>query len=198
MKPFVFLVIFAFLFCTNQALSQSKDSIKYFNQTSVGFYIGIGKYTTFPNGGDLTQKNDEFFYCFSTTNGIQIRNHQLGIGVGIDKWRGTLLFPVFLNYKLNFSRKFLSPYGLLHIGYSMGQINTLQYYDNKKGSFLLQGGLGLQIKLTNKISITTDLTYKLQSMSSSYKRIINPHEPSPEIKYNIYYNFIGISVGVKF
>jgi hypothetical protein len=199
MKLFKLLIFLALSFFTNQALSQPKDSIRYFNQNIFCTSFGIGNYTTlFFNGYEYVVKNNELSLSISTINGLQIQNHQFGIGVSVDKWKEAILFPVFLNYKLNFSRKSLSPYGLINIGYSFGQKYKTQYDDIEKGSFLLKCGAGLQIKLTNKISITADLNYKLQNMLSSYKRIINPNEPSADIKYNIYYNFIGISIGIKF
>ncbi|HRP53359.1 MAG TPA: hypothetical protein PLI97_07595 [Fluviicola sp.] len=163
------------LFFSAYAISQQKDSINYYNQTSLSIYFGIGNYTTFPNGTNLIHKNTEHTLCFSTVNGIQFRNHFFGLEASIERWKGLLLFPMSFNYRINFIKKRLSPYVLINLGYSIGQINNAPYYKDKRSRFLLKSGFGLQIKLTNKIAITTDLTYKLQSMRSSYKRIINPY-----------------------
>lgn len=195
MKTVIFSVL---LFFSAYAISQQKDSINYYNQTSLSIYFGIGNYTTFPNGTNLIHKNTEHTLCFSTVNGIQFRNHFFGLEASIERWKGLLLFPMSFNYRINLIKKRLSPYVLINLGYSIGQINNAPYYKDKRSGFLLKSGFGLQIKLTNKIAITTDLTYKLQSMRSSYKRIINPYEPELDVKYNIYYNFIGVSVGIKF
>ncbi len=175
-----------------------KPLIKYFNQNVFCISSGLGNYTSlYFNGNEYVVKNNVISLSLSTINGIQIQNHQLGIGVGIDKWQEAFLFPVFLNYKLNFTQKSLSPYGVLDVGYSFGHKNKTQYDDVEQGSFFFKCGFGIQFKLTNKISLTSDLTYKLQNMRSSYKRIINPFEPSEEHRYNIYYNFIGLSIGTQ-
>jgi hypothetical protein len=117
------LIVFLILsFFSTQVFSQSKARIKYFNHTVFCTSFGLGNYTTlFFNGKEYTVKNREISFCISTINGIQILNHQLGIDVGIDKWKESILFPVFLNYKLNFLREPLSTYGLINIGYSFGQ-----------------------------------------------------------------------------
>ncbi len=199
MNPYKSFTCIIFLLFANYSFSQSKDSIKYYNQTVFCISSGIGNYTTFYfNGYEYTVNNNVISLGLSTINGIQIQNHQLGIGIGVDKWQEAFLFPVFLNYKLYFLSKATSLYGVINMGYSFGHKNKTQYDDVEQGSFFFKCGFGVQFKLTNKISFTTDLTYKLQNMRSSYKRIINPFNPPPVIKYNIYYNFIGLSIGANF
>ncbi|MDP4265954.1 MAG: hypothetical protein Q8880_00795 [Bacteroidota bacterium] len=122
MKLFKLLAFITFYCFVNQAISQSKDNIKYFNQNTFCTSFGVGNYTTlFFNGYEYIVKNNAVSINLSTINGIQIHNNQFGIGIGIDKWQEALLYPVFINYKLNFSNKYLSPFSLLNIGYSFGK-----------------------------------------------------------------------------
>lgn len=199
MKMRKILICVCCLFMTNHVVSQNKNSIKYFNHDIFCTSFGFGNYITRHfNGYEYSVRNSEITFGVSTINGIQIQNHQVGIGVGFDKWEEAFLVPVFLNYTFNFTKKSISPYGLFNIGYSFGQKNETQYDDVEQGSFFLKCGFGVQIKITERLSLTAEVAYKLQNMRSSYQRVINNFEAPQNIKYNIHYNFIVVSIGTKF
>lgn len=196
MKSFIFTILLYLkvfnVFC------QDTIAINYFNESNVCIAMGVGNYTSlYFNGYEYVVKNKELTFNIETGNGIQIKKHQIGLLLGVDKWKGSLLFPLGVLYKIGFTKKKHIPYFELSSGYAFGNKNKSEYDGVEKGSYYFKGGSGFQFKLSKDFAIKIGLYYKMQNMRSSYSRIINPNESKIAIGYNIPYHFIGLSIGMK-
>lgn len=104
MKSFIFTIVL-YLKVFN-VFGQDTIAIHYFNESKVSIAMGVGNYTSlYFNGYEYVVKNKELTFNIETVNGIQIKKHQIGLLLGVDKWKGSLLFPLGILYKIGFTKK---------------------------------------------------------------------------------------------
>src|ERR1700741_4310646 len=110
------LLLVLFIFCyISEVTAQEKRSMKisFFNSTGVCFLNGVGNFRTVD---DEVVKNNESLYSISSINGIQLNHNYFGLGLGIDKWGESILFPVFVNYRLTlYTMKEIVFYGFFDV-----------------------------------------------------------------------------------
>ena len=191
------LILPFILLCYSPSYSQS--SWKGYYEISINGFSGFGNYISFYNNGyEKNIKNDELGFNLSFAKGFTKSDIFWGIEGGIEKWRDALLFPVGLSFIFNVEDTIqkIAPFIKLSGGFAFGSKEKTEYDSVEKGSLFLSGGLGITKRINEKVSYSINAFYKLQTMSSSFQRIISPYAPGPIFNYLISYDFVGIRFGI--
>lgn len=132
----------------------------------------------------------------------------MGVNLGIDFWRYTAFIPLTLNLSVNFTKTKIKPHWYANMGYSF------KWYMNQKPELttrVIQGatagpvvetGLGVNIKVSDKVSLLILATYKMQHSSIKYS-ILSPDEPDNSEYFtnetkNHHYHFGGVKFGILY
>ena len=178
---------------------QAQTVIRYYNHSGVAGSYGLGNVRYMVNDKESIRKNDQWSVDVFTVNGIHIKNHGLGIGVGGDIWKNRWFIPVYLNYSFAFMDKKVSPYGSFDLGYAFGKVKGDFFTGDERGAILVRPNFGVQVKLTNRLCFVSQIFYKLQTIRTDYASGGVP-VPGSEITrtgYFVYYHFLGLNVGLK-
>ena len=140
--------------------------------------VEIGGGTNFARYDCLCAPPTGSHFELSTTHGYQLNPYLFfgaGVGMQIKDANGwdfafDVLFPVFADFRANFNKKRISPFGLLRIGYA---INT---HEELKGGIYLNPSLGYRFGLNKKLAINVSLGYLFQQMEYSYSVLISQGE----------------------
>ncbi len=132
----------------------------------------------------------------------------MGVNLGIDFWRYTAFIPLTLNLSVNFTKTRIKPHWFANMGYSF------KWYMNQKPELttkVIQGGnpgpvvetgLGINIKVSEKVSLLILATYKMQHSCVKYSVEI-PNEPDnseyfTNAEKNHHYHFGGVKFGILY
>jgi len=201
MKILTYIGIILFHMLGIRALAQITPQVRYYNQTSVNGYYGLGNVKRYVNGTEDLEKNREWSLEVNIVNGIRYKRHRFGIGTGADIWKSRWFIPLFGRYKFAFTDRKVSFCGSVDFGFAFGprRLNFLKAYESNY--FFFRPALGIQARLGPKISLVADVFYKLQTLRSVHDgKVVNPALApllGVAIPYTIYYNFIGVGVGIK-
>jgi hypothetical protein len=135
-------------------------------------------------------------------------NFFMGINLGIDFWRYTAFIPLTLNLSVNFTKTRIAPHWYANMGYSfkwyMNQKPelTTKVIQGAKAGPVVETGLGVNIKVSEKVSLLILATYKMQHSSIKYSVAI-PDEPDNSTFFtnqekNHHYHFGGVKFGVLY
>lgn len=135
-------------------------------------------------------------------------NFFMGVNLGIDFWRYTAFIPLTLNLSVNFTKTKISPHWFANLGYSfkwyMNQKPelTTRVIQGAKAGPVAETGLGVNIRLNEKVAILFMATYKMQYSSIKYS-VLDPNEPDNSEYFtnsekNNFYHFGGVKIGVLY
>ena len=135
-------------------------------------------------------------------------NFFMGVNLGIDFWRYTAFIPLTLNLSVNFTKTRVSPHWYANMGYSfkwyMNQKPelTTRVIQGAKAGPVVETGLGVNIKVSEKVSLLILATYKMQHSSIKYSIEI-PDEPDnseyfTNSEQNHHYHFGGVKFGILY
>lgn len=200
------LTLTAFLLmagCLYAQPGQKMKERKFVYMTTAGFSAGVGQ-LNFEEG------------TRSIANHIPVFDiHQLiayqfnpyvftGIGVGLDIWKHTAFIPIYANVSVNFIDRKITPHWYLNVGYAF------KWYISSKPediTYVIHGsrtglhgetGLGINIKINDKVSILVVGDYKLQDSHMRYS-VNNPHEDkTTNRETHMLYHFAGVKFSVLY
>jgi len=193
--------ILPLLLCLSLAYAQDGPKVKFYNRNYVGVSKGLGSARYWVGNKESVRTNSELSLDVALVNGIQIKKHQMGIGVGIDKWSDRWFIPIFFNYSYTFMKTRVSPFGSIDLGYAVGTVKGDHFVGDEKGLVLFRPGFGVQVRLNDKAAFFANAFYKMQSIRTSTFAGGNVN-PDPSFAgqrrfYSVIYNFVGLNVGIK-
>lgn len=205
------LIISLCLLCFTSGFSQTKENYKnpkdskFVFMTSVGVYGGVGDFQI-PN---RTIKNRMFSVEASQLLAYQFNPYFfMGVNLGIDFWRYTAFIPIGLNLSVNFTKTKIAPHWYVNMGYSfkwyMNQTpekNTRVIHGAATGPFV-ESGLGINVKVSEKVSLLILADYKMQHSSIKYS-VLYPDEPDNSEYFTNsekknHYHFVGVKFGILY
>ncbi|MBP5650574.1 MAG: hypothetical protein J6X01_05805 [Bacteroidales bacterium] len=205
------LIAFICLSCLFSSFAQEKNKYhdrkdsKFVFMTSINAAGGAGVIKipnrNIPNRLFSFQVNQLLAYQFNP-------NFFMGVNLGIDFWQNTAFIPLCLNLSVNFTKTRISPHWFANMGYSF------KWYINQKPeqtTRVIQGatpgpvvetGLGINIKVSEKVSLLILATYKMQHSSIKYS-VQMPDEPDnseyfTNAEKNHHYHFGGVKFGILY
>lgn len=182
---------------------QKQKESRFVYMTSAGFSAGVGL---------LHLENDSRHI----SNNIPVFDiHQLiayqfnpyvftGIGVGVDIWKKTAFIPIYANVSVNFINRKISPHWYLNVGYAFKWYRSSKPEDityvihGSRTGLHGESGLGLNVKVKDKVSILILGNYKLQSSYLRYS-VNNIHEDkTTNREAPMLYHFVGLKCCVLY
>ncbi|MCL2435956.1 MAG: hypothetical protein FWD09_07465 [Lentimicrobiaceae bacterium] len=200
-SPFILLT--AFLFCTFTSFAQGnrpyENPAKFVYQSSVSIAYGVGNIyadkDTFANNSFSFEVQQLVAYQF---------NHYFytGAGAGLDFWfydnKMSVFVPVFANITAKFVDKKMAPFLYANIGYAFKwqvkkKLEEDLFYGTKAGIYF-QVGFGLNLKISEKISILLSPYYRLQQSANQYRE----SELLLSETSNQLFHFVGVKIGLLY
>ena len=114
------------------------------------------------------RSDDDFKFGVGISNvvGYRIRPELgFGIGVGLDNYAvgsGQVVYPVFVEYRGYFSRKWRAPYVVVAGGYSFAFENLDAQVLEAEGGYMLHPAVGLRMSGAKGANVLVDLGFKVQ------------------------------------
>ena len=185
-------------------IRNAKDS-KFVYMTSIGVAGGAERivlpYREIPNRLFSVQVNQLLAYQFNPY-------FFMGVNLGIDFWRYTAFIPLTLNLSVNFTKTRIRPHWYANMGYSfkwyMNQKPelTTRVIQGAKAGPVVETGLGINIKVSEKVSLLILATYKMQHSCIKYSVPV-PNEPDnseyfTNAEQNHHYHFGGVKFGILY
>ncbi|MFH1161303.1 MAG: hypothetical protein V1733_10205 [bacterium] len=193
---FSFLVAFGSLF---SQVTTSDRTFGYFNKTEAGFAFGVGSFKTdIYQGVQKSIKNNELVFSLQTINGIQHQGRVgIGVGVGVEKWKKGLFFPVFGHLFYDVKPKDNTFFGSLGLGSSIGTRDSTSFYHKGTGAFIAQVGIGYKMKVFKRLRFYYEVFFKYQAILSSYSNEYND-SISVIVDYKVPNYFLGFRIGISY
>lgn len=205
------LIIIICLSCMLNSFAQEKNKFhdrkdsKFVFMTTIGAAGGAGSIKIpnreLPNKLFAIQVNQLLAYQFNP-------NFFMGVNLGIDFWRYTAFIPLTFNLSVNFTKTKFSPHWYANMGYSfkwyMQQKPELTHrvIQGASAGPVVETGFGINIKVSEKVSLLILATYKMQHSSIKYS-VQLPDEPdnseyftNSEKKHH--YHFGGVKFGILY
>lgn len=197
------------MFGTAQAQWKAQQESKFIYMTGLGYATGFGHIDLPDDEGDIfkTIYNKNRNLQINQLLAYQFNNYfYMGIGAGLDFWNYTAFVPVYLNLSVNMTNTRIAPMAYLNLGYSFKWYlqSTPEKMDRvvhgtatgPMGEF----GLGMKIRITDKVSIMLAGVYKAQYSNIRYT-ILRPEEVdmsaySTNSVKNVLYHSAGVRIGV--
>ncbi len=213
MKKILYL-LFGLILLSSSAMAQrgkSHQTRRFTYQTSIGFATGLGKINLLYDDGSTfkTIANNNINIQVEETFAYQFNNYfRLGLVTGFDFWKKTAFIPVQLHLHVNMIDRKVAPMAYLNLGYSfkwyMETTPTVMdrvIHGTKTGPSG-EFGLGLNIRLTDRVGLNIAGCYKAQYSDIGYSIIPNG-DPDYSALYtnrnqNVLYHFIGARVGISY
>lgn len=206
------LLIFICLACLFSSFAQeernkfhNKKDSKFVFMTTIGAAGGAGSIKIpnreLPNRLFAIQVNQLLAYQFNP-------NFFMGVNLGIDFWRYTAFIPLTLNLSVNFTKTRVSPHWFVNMGYSFKwymnqkpELTTRVIMGTKNGP-VVETGLGVNIRVSEKVSLLILATYKMQHSNIQYSEL-KPDEPDnseyfTNSEINHHFHFGGVKFGILY
>lgn len=178
---------------------------KFIYMTSVGYASGFGKIEL----ENKTVANKNFNVSVNQLLGYQFNPYfQLGLGFGFDFWKHTAFIPLYLNVTVNFTNTKIAPLFYANMGYSFKwyisstpEVMDRVIHGTMSGP-MGEAGLGIRVKLNDKIAMVLAACYKNQYTDIRYS-VLQPDEPdlsayTTNSRKAALYHFAGVRLGVQF
>ena len=201
------IILIAMLLCATTYSQHRRPTPekKFIFMTSVGYATGLGQIKL----EQKTIQNNNFDVSVNQLLGYQFNPYfQLGLGAGFDIWRHTAFIPLYLNITVNFTKTRFVPLFYANMGYSFKWYITTVPESNDKVIHgadrgpMGEAGLGLQLKLNEKVSIVFAACYKVQHSTILYSVAetgnLNFASYAPNRDKKQFYQFAGIRLGIMY
>jgi len=194
----------AVLMAVSASLSSQETSgdrtFGYFNRTEAGFAFGVGSFKTdIFQGLQKTIKNDEIVFSLQTINGIHHKGRVgIGVGVGVEKWKHGLFFPVFGHLFYDVKPRENTFFGSLGLGSSIGTRDSTSYYHKGTGAFMAQVGIGYKMNVLKRLRVYYEVFFKYQAILSTYSNWYADSIPPVVVDYKVPAYFLGFRIGVSY
>lgn len=156
-----------------------------------------------------TVKNNNFNIQVNQLLAYQFNNFfYMGVGAGIDFWNHTAFVPLYLNFSVNMMQTRVAPTAFVNLGWgfkwylsSVPETVNHVIHGSNQGP-MGEAGIGMRIKITDKIAIVLAGTYKLQYSKIRYtipevSGIDNSAFFANSIQPALYH-FAGIKLGILY
>ncbi len=207
MKKSILIALIA-IFCINAANAQNRRPTperKFVYMTSVGYATGLGQIEL----ENKTVINKNFNVSVNQLLGYQFNPYfHMGIGMGFDFWHYTAFIPVYLNLTVNFLDRKISPVFYANMGYgfkwyisSVPEKMDRVIHGTKAGP-MGEAGLGVKIRLTDRVTMMIAACYKNQYSDIRYS-VLKPNEQdfsaySTNSVQKVLYHFAGVRLGIQY
>lgn len=168
------------------------SDIGFYSDNEFAYLFGMSKVNGL-NGAVLN--NQEEILSFTTTNGIQYDNISVGIGTGVNFWKGDPLYPIVLSAKYEFPIQGLSPYVEGNGGFLHGKRERNLFGDPETSQWMLSIGVGVKYKLNKKLNLFGKAMYSYRSFKAEH-RVENRYDYVQT--YYTDYSFLRVSLGLNF
>ncbi len=186
-------LLFVVLLVLSSILKAQNDSIPKISYKTHG-YINLDELVYSPSYENINNEEpyfNEYSYGFRTVNGYQFNEYfSLGLGIGVDKYVKSILFPVTIDARTILLKGKESPYFSLNVGYSIG----FNQAGNNIGGLLLNPSIGIKMFISKRVAYYFGVGYKLRSQTNTSIDLLNYSNTYS----TIYSKFLSISTGFSF
>ncbi len=136
--------------------------------------VGSSNFFNSLEGGILLGQSDqgqEAHLSIRNVTGYQINPHlSAGIGIGIDSYADSNVFPVFLDLRGYVLRnRMVNPFAYVNMGYGFTSADDIdEFVDTQRGGMMYKVGLGTQIKLNKGLEWMLSFGFGQQSTYAEY------------------------------
>jgi hypothetical protein len=191
----IYILLFALFYCVWNSYSQTPDSlpktkIQFCSKNELGGLIGIGHIKGLD---DVVIKNPERALELTSTNGMEIKQWFLGVGLGVRAWRKDFTVPMFFHVSLNdLWRSGFFLHG--DIGGQLG-IRRNHYGDREITEFYAAYGLGYNFPVKKQsLYLKASICHQKANAEGAYSGL----GPSTLLEgYTLNYLFFRVSAGLK-
>jgi len=156
----------------------------YFHNSMIGPQWGRSKYG-----------NTDVNFAYNTVNGYRIKNHHIGLGLGMEKHSGNWYVPIYADYSYHILKGHISPI----VGINGGLMQPLNKstgseYDFTKGSFM-GGRIGFVAYSNSHFAFLLNFTYRYIHLSGAeYSRNLSWNE-TYDVSGSARLHRLGITMG---
>lgn len=219
----ILLISICMLVLSAQAQRNKSQQIsRFLYMSSIGYSGGVGNIELLDYHNDAflpihydensilkTIRNNNFNIDVNQLFAYQFNNYfYMGIGAGISFWHYTAFVPLYLNLSVNMMDSKIAPTAYLNLGYSFKwyissqpEIMTRVVHGATTGP-MGEFGLGVRIKLNDKLGLLLAGNYKVQHSSINYTI---PDAAAGDFSafytnasQNLLYHFAGIRLGLQY
>ena len=180
----------------NLPVNNSNNNSKVTDFKKNGF-INISEINySFGNGGETMYgvKNDEYYLGFRSVNGYKFNEHfSLGAGIGIEKYKGSILMPITFDARATILKGKVSPVFTANFGYAVGLADV-------KGGLVINPQIGIKTNISKNVAYLFNVGYKWQARDITivYYDGYTSNPTMHVITKGVNYEFITISTGFAF
>lgn len=128
----------------------------YFHNSLLGINLG--------NGGDNTTP---VTFAYNMVNGYRIKNHHLGLGLGVEKHVGNWYAPIYADYSFHFLKGRTSPVLGINGGFMVPMPNEFHDANDYTNGSFIGGRLGFVAYSNPHFALLVNLTYRYINFSGS-------------------------------
>ena len=209
MKIKYLYLLFLLFFITGQTHAQSVKPTsmrKFIYQTSLGYANGFGQ---IHYGTNRILTNAIPTFRIQQQLGYQFNPYlSIGVGAGIDIWKKNAFIPIFGIFNVNFTKKRIVPHLYMSGGYAFKWYITSKpdpvnrvIHATRPGPYS-EGGLGVKIVMTDRLSLTLDACYYFFYSQINYSVKEQGQPDHSHIATNRYdkvpYHFAGVKFGLVY
>jgi len=200
-KSLNIILLFCFLSFQN-CFAQNRlpqDVPHFVYQSSLSGAVGMGKNFT----GFDTVANGNITFEIQQLIAYQFNNYFFtGGGVGLDFWffdkKNSTFIPIFANVTVKLIDKKTSPFLFANVGYAFKwqtqrRVEEKIFWGTKAGIYF-QGGAGVNLKFSEKLSLLFSAYYKMQQSANKYRET----DSSLSETNNQLFHFAGIKIGILY
>lgn len=177
---------------------------KFVYATSMGFSSGVGTL----NFDTRHLDNDRNLFKIQQLLAYQFNNYvTVGLGGGIDIWKKTAFIPLYASVQVNFIDRRLTPYIFVNTGYAFKWYGSQSPDANNRvihgstAGLHGEGGVGLKIRMNEKIAFLIAANYTLQQTSIKYSTAdtdLSLTKLYTNSQQNLLYHFVGLKLGILY
>jgi len=182
-----------------------ENPAKFVYQSSVSFAFGVGKIYD----GIDSVANKGYSFEIQQLIAYQFNPYfYTGVGAGLDFWfygendqtKVSVFVPIFANITAKFIDKKMAPFVYANIGYAFKwqvekRSDESVFYGTKSGVYF-QAGFGLNLKISEKLSILFSPYYRLQQSANQYRE--NDGDLVAIPTGNQLFHFVGVKIGLLY
>ncbi|MEG2070745.1 MAG: hypothetical protein RR034_05155 [Bacteroidales bacterium] len=208
MKNKILLLLTMTLLLGTSAQAQKKfrpNERRFVYMSSLNFSAGVGQLKF----DDRSIKNDIPTIQVDQLLAYQFNSHFfMGVGAGINVWKYTAFIPLYLNVSVNFMKTKITPHWYANMGYAFKW-----YVESRpeKMTKVINGavpgpygetGLGIHVKITDKVGILVLAHYRMLYSSVKYSTIggneVDFSQYATNRAKNVLYHFAGVRLGILY
>lgn len=215
MKKYILLLI-ALVYCLSSNITYAqkyehpltKMESRFVYMTSVSILSGVGELKF---GNSKLPNNKNFIFGLHQLLAYQFNPYVItGLGAGVDLWKKTAFIPIYAHLGVNFLDRPFSPHWYVNAGYafkwyvSSEPERLTRVIHGASTGLQAESGLGVNIRMKDKLSFLILVHYKLQHSEIKYTPKNDPTvvNTNPKLytthSQKMFYHFVGLKVGILY